>query len=135
MATPTEAELLAGIVSTLEAVQGLHPLRYPTPRMNPPVAIPLCSWGVKRGYGATHGPVDVELIVLTRWADGGPQVLADYCSPTGAKSIPAAIEAAPTLGVDGVGNVHVYEVSEPRLYEYPDNTPFWGRSIRMKVYV
>lgn len=135
MTTPTEAELLAGLVSTLQGITGLKALRYPTPKMQTPVAIPLCSWGVKRGYGAVHGPVEIELLVLTKWGDGGPQVLAEYCSPTGAKSIAAAVEAAPTLGVTGVGNVHVYDVSQPRLYQYPDNSPFWGRSIKMRAYV
>lgn len=142
MAYPTEKAALDGIVTTLTYVAsplsgclGLHPLPYPTPKMVTPAAFPVMRWPVHQSYGKRAGPIECEIHVLVMWDGRAGQNLGEYTDPEGAKSITAAIQANPTLGVAGITGTRVYEVTEPKLFVFPGNESYWGRTIRLQVFI
>lgn len=136
MAYPTEKAVLDGFVATVTAgCVGLHPLPYPTPKMVTPAAFMVARWPVHQSYGKRAGPIEAEIHVLVMWDGSAGQNLGEYTDPEGAKSITAALQATPTMGVTGVTSVRVYEVTEPKLFVFPGNESYWGRTIRLQVFI
>lgn len=136
MSYPTEKAVLDGWVATVAAAcAGLHPLPYPTPKMVTPAAFMVVRWPVHQSYGKRAGPIDAEIHVLVMWDGRAGETLGTYTDPEGAKSITAAIQATPGLGVAGVTGTRVYEVSEPKLFVFPNNETYWGRTIRAQIFI
>ncbi|MEK0431706.1 MAG: hypothetical protein RL139_1510 [Gemmatimonadota bacterium] len=136
MAYPTEKAVLDGIVTTLtNGCTGLHPLPYPTPKMATPAAFPVMRWPLQQTYGKRAGPIDAEIHVLVMWDGRAGQTLGEYTDPEGSKSIAAAIQAMPTFGVTGVTGSRLVEVSEPKLFVFPQGESYWGRTIRLQIFI
>lgn len=136
MAYPTEKAILDGIVTTLaNGCVGLHPLPYPTPKMATPAAFPVMRWPLQQSYGRRAGPIRCEIHVLVMWDGRAGQTLGEYTDPEGSKSIAAAILAAPTFGVTGVTGSKLEEMSEPKLFVFPGNESYWGRTITLMIVI
>lgn len=139
MTYPTEKAILDGFVATVgNACAGLKPLPYPTPKMVTPAAFMVLRWPTHRSWGKGAGPIDGEIHVLVMWDGRAGEALGTYTDPDGAKSITAAIQATPRLGFTGVGGItgtRVVEVSEPKLFVFPNNETYWGRTIRLQVFI
>jgi len=135
MAYPTEKQVRDGLVTVLSGVTGLHPLPYASPGFVTPAVLPAMRWPLQQSYGKRAGPIDCDLHVLVKYGVGAGQTLGEYTDPEGAKSIAAAIQATPTLGVSGVTGTRLVEVGEERLFSFPDGSTFWGRTIRLQIFI
>lgn len=95
------SDIREGIKTVLEAnVAGLRVYTYPvTPYHTPCIQIGLDEFGEVMTFdGDTHEvQLDMTLYVNSGRPDQGGKELDEYKSPSGAKSIRAAIEADPTL--------------------------------------
>lgn len=120
MATPNEIrEAIADQISAAITDLAVHP-RSPG-SINPPAAV------VRRRvttYDVTFDGADdttygVTVFVSFANTDVGTEQLDDYLAPSGAKSIPAAIEADPTLG-GVVDFAHVSSAEGEKVTVYAD---------------
>ena len=97
----TVSQVSDGIKTALATVSGLRTHAYQPEQLNPPFAYPELT---QVTYHRSMGLGDVEMqwtinVVVGRYTDRTANDLLDqYLSPTGAKSIRAALESDKTLG-------------------------------------
>jgi len=97
----TVSQVSDGIKTALATVSGLRTYSFQPEQLNPPFAYPELT---QVTYHRSMGLGDVELqwtinVVVGRYTDRTANDLLDqYISPTGAKSIRAALESDKTLG-------------------------------------
>lgn len=97
----TVSQVSDGIKTALATVSGLRTFAYQPEQLNPPFAYPELT---QVTYHRSMGLGDVEMqwtinVVVGRYTDRTANDLLDqYLSPTGAKSIRAALESDKTLG-------------------------------------
>lgn len=137
----TERQILDALVDALDDIDGLKAIPFPMPNMPSPVAMPLLSQELDDSWGAPQaGPIDTRILVLAKWgANGldGARTLSDYCGYDGEKSIFQALRGTHSSeGALGgvVQSLRFFEVQEPRSYVMPDNSQWWGRAIRLRIY-
>jgi hypothetical protein len=102
MTATTIPAVMAGIETRLKTITGLRTAAYAADQVNPPMAIvaPPNIENYRQTFGRGQFVLEPEVYVLVSAALDrvGQTALAEFASPTGAKSIPAAIEADRTLG-------------------------------------
>ena len=130
---------LIDAINVAVARTGLHPYRLPSPSMETPCAVPMIAPLFNQSFGGKAGtPIVCSLLVLCAVGDGtsGPELLFDYTSALGARSIKLAIDTDPTLG--GVVTDVRYLGPDTRSYERFDgagNLTLIGRFLQMEIYV
>lgn len=131
-----ESTLLGGIIDFLEDIDGLHAYPFPVPGMVTPFCIPLLRAEYSAHYEGTSGPWTGSLLVMTKFGDGtsGGYELLDYTSPTGAKSIHAAVLTDTTMG--GIaGNVRITGPEDDiSLVDGPGGAKYYARRLGIEVY-
>lgn len=102
--TPTLRQILAGIADRLERIPGLHVTDFAPGQINPPAAIvgvpPIGTYLTSLGGRRPVLEPTVTVLVSSVVDRAGQLTLADFASPEGERSIPAAFasEQARTLG-------------------------------------
>jgi hypothetical protein len=121
------------------ATTGLHTYRLPGPSMETPCSVPMLAPLFNQSYGGKVGtPIQCSILVLCAVGDGvsGPELLFDYTSALGARSVKLALEADPTLG--GLINDIRFLGPDTRSYERFDgagNLTYVGRFLMCELYV
>lgn len=137
MTTQTEWAILDALVTQLNTLTGLHAYHAPEPAMQTPAVFPLFDQDYNIAWDGGSGTIDGDLMVVTQWVPGlsraGAKVVADYTADSGAKSINAALHGTSLGGV--VQSVHVRGVSRGELVSFPDGRTYYGRPIRIRIYV
>lgn len=137
MATPTLGQIIAAVEAKLDGI-GLRASSASPGAVNPPAAIvgvpPIGSYraAFRRGTVLIEG---WPLYVLTssKVDRVGQAQLAEYASWTGAKSVPLALEADPTLG--GVVDDLIVESFRPLGLEEVGIMQFFGGEFRLTMSV
>ena len=129
---------LIDAINVAVARTGLHPYRLPSPSMETPCAVPLLAPLYNQSFGGKVGtPVVCSLLVLCAVGDGvsGPELLFEYTSAIGARSVKLALETDPTLG--GVVSDVRFLGPDTRSYERFDasqNLTHVGRFLQVEIY-
>jgi hypothetical protein len=97
------AAIADGLKVRLATISGVRAYSYQPEQLNPPFAYPILngvSYHQTMGMGSAVTQFDWSVyVVVGRWVDRVAMTnLDDFLSPTGAKSIRAALEADRTLG-------------------------------------
>ncbi len=97
------AAIAEGLKVRLATISGVRAYSYQPEQLNPPFAYPILngvSYHQTMGMGSAVTQFDWSVyVVVGRWVDRVAMTnLDDFLSPTGAKSIRAALEADRTLG-------------------------------------
>ena len=97
------ATIADGLKVRLATISGVRAYSYQPEQLNPPFAYPILngvSYHQTMGMGSAVTQFDWSVyVVVGRWVDRVAMTnLDDFLSPTGAKSIRAALEADRTLG-------------------------------------
>lgn len=102
MAAPTIAEIMLGIEARLATIAGLRVSEIVPDAIHPPCAVvgvpPIPSYRIAMARGAYEVAPTVTVLVSAALDRVGQLALAAYANPTGAGSIPAAVEGDRTLG-------------------------------------
>lgn len=98
----TAEQIMDGLATRLQTISGLRVTDYIPGQVTPPAAV-IGVPGIQQYHGTMGNGVVVwspmvTVFTSTAWDRFGQNALAEYMSPTGAKSIRAAIEADRTLG-------------------------------------
>lgn len=98
----TIRQILLGAEARLKTIDGLRTSEIIADQINPPQALvgvpPIPSYRIAMGRGAYELALTITVLVSATVDRIGQLALADFANPTGATSIPAAIEADRTLG-------------------------------------
>lgn len=99
---PTILQIMEGIETRLKTIAGLRVTEYIADQINPPQAIigvpDIPEYRTTFGRGRFGLEPEVTVLVSAALDRVGQRALAEFANVTGAKSIPAAIEADRTLG-------------------------------------
>ena len=102
MTAPTILEIMQGIETRLKTIDGLRTSWYVADQINPPQAVvgcpPIENYRQAMGRGSFELRPEVYILVSAAIDRVGQALLAGFANPTGATSIPAAIEGDRTLG-------------------------------------
>jgi hypothetical protein len=132
-----ELTVVDAINARLATIPGLKTYRLPAANMETPCAIPMLAPMANQSFGHKVGsPMECNILVLCNVGDltSGPELLFEFTSFLGARSIKLALEADDTLG-GVVSDVH-YIGPDSRSYERFDgdgNLTYVGRFIRVKI--
>lgn len=144
MAVATESELVEGIASYLSgAIPGLKGMAWPSPSIqagNLPAVLPMVQVNF-RSFWDTNPDMEtkllVRLLVLGSPGDGrsGAKALSAFTDTTGSKSIPAALNADPTMG-GLVKDLNLIRLTgEPyERFDGDGNLVLYGRYLEMWVF-
>jgi hypothetical protein len=135
MAAVTILQVMQGIETRLKTIDGLRVTYYIADQVNPPQAVVGCP--PIDSYRATFRRgvflLQPQVVVLTSAALDrvGQTALAEYANPTGARSIPAAIEGDRTLG--GVVEDCVVDSFQPLGMEEVGLIGYYGGVFDLRV--
>ena len=108
----------SNLAATVATIDGLRAVEFVPPTITPPTAV--VSLGAGTYDDTFGGSMTCEfgvLVLVARADDRSAQArLNDYISPTGASSIKATVDAAPTLG-GSVGTATVTGWGDPAEFE------------------
>lgn len=100
--TATIGAIMIGVENRLATITGLRVSDVAPEQISPPCAIvgvpPIPQYRLTMNRGSYKIGLTVTVLVSAAVSRVGQQTLAGYANPTGAGSIPAAIEADRTLG-------------------------------------
>lgn len=137
MAAPTILQVMQGIETQLATISGLRTSEYMPDQVNPPIAIvgvpPIENYRQTMGRGRFQLEPQVFVLVSASLDTVGQAKLAGYANPTGATSIPAAIEADQTLG--GVAETCVVDSFRPLGMEEVGALQYYGGVFDLRVIV
>lgn len=135
MAAPTIQQVLSGIETRLKTISGLRTNAYVPDALNPPQAVVDFPGEINYHAAFAHGKFMFEptvTILVSKTIDRiGTSSLSDYSSPTGAKSIHAAIEGDKTLGgvVDDCTVLNFRRLTQQEI----DEIAFFGGVFTLRV--
>ncbi len=133
-----ELTVVDAINTALRRIPGLKTYRLPSASMETPCAIPMLAPKANQSFGHKVGsPMPCSILVLCNVGDltSGPELLFEYTSFLGARSIKLALEADTTLG--GVVSDLRYIGPDTRSYERFDgdgNLTYVGRFVMVEVF-
>ncbi|MEU8379776.1 hypothetical protein [Streptosporangium sp. NPDC048865] len=134
MAT-TIADLMLGIEARLATVPGLRTSAIAPDQINPPTAIvgvpPIEAYRETMRRGTYVVEMTVTVLVSAAIDRVGQMLLAEYASPVGERSIPAAIEADRTLG--GIAQECVVDSFRPLGLEEYGAIGYYGGTFGLRV--
>lgn len=132
---PTIADLMLGVEARLKTVPGLRTSAIVPDQINPPVAIvgvpPIESYWETMRRGTYVIELTVTVLVSAAIDRVGQMLLAEYASPVGERSIPAAIEADRTLG--GVAQECVVDSFRPLGLEEYGAIGYYGGAFGLRA--
>lgn len=136
MAATTLRDIMTGLEARLETITGLRVSEFIPGQVNPPAAVvgvpPVPQYHSTMGAAGTYTvEATITLFVSAAYERGGQLALADYASPTGALSIPAAVLADKTLG----GRVHDAHVTafRPLGFEEVGVLKYYGGLFSVRI--
>jgi len=141
MAAPTLTQLKDALVANLQTIDGLQAFRHPVGEPTPPFAWVIrdkTEWHVTGQSGTVCYTFLVAVAVVLASSDNAQDVLDEYLSAGGDKSVYAALESDDSLGglVDH-GGLNVRETSQDEVLTRAQGTSqavYLGAEFTVEVY-
>lgn len=135
MAAPTILQIMQGIETNLQTISGLRTAYYVADQINPPqavVGVPAIE-NYRMTFGRAKFQIEPQVFILVSATldSVGQAALAGYANPTGATSIPAAIESDRTLG--GIVEDCVVDSFRPLGMEEVGSIGYYGGVFDLRV--